>query len=131
MKIKQYAGVLVMTLAVTAQTAYAAVVMQIDITAPNNVKFIATDAKSQIDDSGSYSHDGITLKNILPPESDVEASMTGDLAAFASWTSINSVAYDAFEVEPTADPELFDLHIYPNRRSGRSGRTDKPIRSGR
>ena len=107
MKIKQYAGVLVMTLAVTAQTAYAAVVMQIDITDLFNVKFIATtDANSEID-SDSYPYvDGITLKNILPDDSAVEVPMTGDLAASAS---INFVAYDAFEV---GDPERFDLYIY-------------------
>ena len=107
MKIKQYAGVLVMTLAVTAQTAYAAVVMQIDITDLNNVLFIATDAKSEIDDSGSYSYeDGITLKNILPDGSAVEAPMTGDLAASASIDVVAYVDLGVGETEPR------DLCIY-------------------
>ena len=94
MKINQYAGVLVMTLAVTAQTAYAAVVMQIDITDLSNVKFIATGANSQINDSGHLYSDGITLDNILTPGSTGEGQINGTLSASSSSPS---GPYDTFE----------------------------------
>jgi hypothetical protein len=69
-RIQRYTAACLMAFALLAPSAYAAVVLQIDIADPKAIKFIATEANSQINDASyDVSLGGITLVDALAEDS--------------------------------------------------------------
>ena len=81
MQIKRFASTVVMALAMTAQFAYAAVILQVDIADPNKIKFIATGENALINNSEYTYNDGITLREFFTdtPDIEIDRGMEGDL----------------------------------------------------
>ena len=81
MQIKRFASTVVMALAMMAQFAYAAVILQVDIADPNKIKFIATGENALINNSEYTYNDGITLREFFTdtPDIEIDRGMEGDL----------------------------------------------------
>jgi hypothetical protein len=89
MLINRYAGALFFTIALLSQSAFAAVVLQINIANPNAIIFSSTGANSQIfDNSSDECLDGITLLDVLAADGveDDSVSISGGLTPSGSAT---------------------------------------------